>query len=108
MACDTPVEGAPGNKIGPFAADVVVPIGPAVVVLAAAPAGTRRVTVQNTSTGGNKTFRVREMGGALGTGYLIDSLQSVAFGGADGAVARLEVEGGAVAASVTQGFEGST
>jgi hypothetical protein len=107
MGCNQLVEGSPGNKVGPFAPDVAVGIA-AVVPLPAAPAGVRRVTVQNTTTTAGRTVRVREVGGILGSGFLLDALQSVSFGGSDGAVALLEVEGNALfATTVTQGFEGS-
>jgi hypothetical protein len=55
------------------------------------PAGTRRMTVQNTGPT-NSRIRVREVGGAAGSGILLTSLGSTSFGGADGALAALEAE----------------
>ena len=94
----TKSEGAPGTAIVsnpplpvPILGIVPIPIGPA---------GTTRVTVQNSHTGvNNPIIRVRELGGAPLSGALLGPLQSVSFGGGDGALTALEVEGDPVFAA---------
>ncbi|MGE5663980.1 MAG: hypothetical protein ACM31I_06590 [Deltaproteobacteria bacterium] len=99
-----PVIGEPGPSIvtGP---DTPIPAGPA-VPLPVAPVGTRRMTVQNISTGAGFEIRVREVGGA--GGILLFRGGSTSFGGADGAIAALEaiLTGGAGPGSVGVTFEG--
>jgi hypothetical protein len=63
----------------------------ATVPLTAPPAGTRRMTIQNTGPA-NSRIRVRQVGGAAGSGVLLTSLGSTTYGGADGALAALEAE----------------
>lgn len=71
-------------------ADVAVGIA-ATVPLPAPPVGATRGTVQNTGPAG--TFlRVREVGGAPGTGFILPRFASKTFGGEDGALGPLEVE----------------
>lgn len=80
----------PGTVIGPTPADTVVGIG-ATVPLPAIPVNTRRMTIQN--TGPALSFiRLRELGGLAGAGELLGRFSSRMFGGADGAIAPLEVE----------------
>ena len=106
MPCDTLVEGSPGNKIK-IPADFPV-AALAVVALVPAAAGTRRVTVQQTSHVAGVFVRVRPLGGAAGTGFVLGPLGSISFGGGDGGITTLEVEGDPVApATVAIGFEGS-
>lgn len=106
MPCDTLVEGSPGNKVK-IPPDFIVP-ALAVVPLALVAAGTRRVTVQQTSHVAGVFIRVRPVGGVLGSGFVLGPLGSISFGGGDGGVTDLEVEGDPVAPStVAIGFEGS-
>jgi len=98
-----PVVGVPGSSIV-TAADTPVPAGPP-VPLPVAPAGTRRMTVQNISAGAATEIRVREVGGV--GGIALARLGSTSFGGADGAIAALEAvvsAGGPAVVGVT--FEG--
>ena len=71
-------------------ADAVVGIG-ATVVLTAPPAGTTRMVVQNTTVG-NTRLRVREAGGAAGSGVLLLATGSSPYGSPGGAIATVEVE----------------
>ncbi len=87
-------------------ADTAVGIG-ATVALPAIPAGTSRMTVQN--TGGAGTFlRVREVGAGAARGVILPRFGSVSYGGEDGAIAVLEVEEviGGIATSAMIQFEG--
>ena len=100
-----PVVGEPGASIV-SPADEAVGVG-LTVALPAPPVGTRRMSVQVTAGGSATRIRIREVGGAAGTGRLLNLLGSTMYGGADGAVAPLEAEhvaGAAGAVSVT--FEG--
>jgi hypothetical protein len=85
-----------------------VPVAPAATVpLPAPPAGTTRMTVE--ITGGDPTtrIRVREVGGAPGSGRLLALLGSTTYGGPGGAIAPLEVENVVgPAAAVAISFEG--
>ena len=90
--------------------DTTVGVG-ATVPLPAIPAGTRRMTVQNTGPAGT-WIRVREAGGAAGAGKLLPRLGEYTYGGADGALEALEAEdvslavgGTAVATTVCLQFE---
>lgn len=91
-------------------ADTVVGIG-ATVALPVPPAGTRRMTVEVTGPAGS-FVRVREAGGAAGTGIILPRFGQETYGGADGAIAALEVQdvslavgGVAVATTVCIQFE---
>lgn len=99
------VVSAPGATIGPTPADVVVGVG-ATAILTAPPAGTSRMTVQNTGPAGT-LIRVRESGGLAGAGIILARFASISFGGDGGAVAPVEVEEVAgIATSATIMFEG--
>jgi len=94
-----------GAIIGPIAVDTVVGIG-AVVPLPVPPAGTIRMTVQE--TGGNVAIRIRirELGGAVGAGAVLGPLGSISFGGREGSIAALEAQGDpAIATAVAVIFE---
>lgn len=100
---------SPGSTIT-TPADTTVGIG-ATVALTAPLAGTRRMTVQNTGPAGT-WIRVREVGGAAGSGKLLPRLGEYSYGGADGAIAALEAQdvslavgGVAVATTVCVQFE---
>ena len=82
-------KGSPGATIT-TQADVAVGAG-ATVPLGAIPANTRRFTVQNTGPAGT-WVRVREVGGTAGSGQLLPRLGQYTYGGADGAIAQLEVQ----------------
>jgi hypothetical protein len=84
------VKGSPGATITTDA-DVAVGAGATVPIAVAIPAGTRRFTVQNTGPAGT-WVRVREVGGGAGRGQLLPRLGQYTYGGADGAIAHLEVE----------------
>lgn len=86
----TTVKGSPGTVITTPADTVVAPA--ATVALPAAPADTRRRTVQVTGGDSTTRIRVREVGAGAGRGKLLDLLGSTIYGGADGAIAALEVE----------------
>ena len=96
----------PGTVIA-AQADTAVP-ALTIVPLPVAPAGTRRMTVQNTGPAGS-LVRIRQVGGAAGSGIKIGSLGSTSFGGADGAIAALEAEdvsgGAGVATTIGVTFE---
>jgi len=86
-------------------ADTVVGIG-ATVPLPAPPAGTTRMTVQNTGPSGS-VIRVRELGGVAGAGIKLVIFAQETYGGEDGAIAPLEVEEVAgIATTVAIQFEG--
>lgn len=98
----TLVDGA-GNPVGIIVSDVVpgtvittpadTAVGPgATVPLPAIPSGTRRFTVEVTGGDATTRIRVREVGGLAGSGKLLVLLGSTVYGGADGAVAALEVQ----------------
>jgi hypothetical protein len=87
----TSVKGVPGLNIGPTPADIAVGVG-ATVALPAAPAGTRRRTVQVTGGSNLTRIRVREVGAGAGRGKILTLLGSTIYGGADGAIASLEVQ----------------
>ncbi len=94
---------APGTVIT-TAPDTVVGIG-ATVPLPVPPAGTKRMTIQNTGPSGS-VFRLRELGGVAGSGIKIVIFGQETYGGADGAIAPLEVEEVAgIATSVAIQFE---
>lgn len=104
------VKGSPGLTITTDP-DVVIGTGTTVPIAVAIPAGTRRFTVQNTGPAGT-WVRVREVGGAAGSGQLLPRLGSYTYGGADGAVAHLEVQdvslavgGSAVATTIAVQYE---
>ncbi len=104
-------KGSPGATITTDA-DVTVGIGATEPIAAAIPAGTRRMTVQNTGPAGT-WVRVRELGGAAGSGQLLPRLGQYTYGGADGALGALEVEdvslavgGTAVATTISVQYEG--
>lgn len=59
--------------------------------LPAVPANTRRMTVQNTGPAGS-LVRIREMGGTAGTGIILPRFGIKEYGGADGALERLEAQ----------------
>lgn len=103
------VKGSPGHTITTDP-DVTVGIG-ATVPLGVIPANTRRFTVQNTGPAGT-WIRVREVGGGAGVGKLLPRLGEYTYGGADGAIAQLEVQdvsaavgGTAVATTVCVQYE---
>jgi len=80
---------APGTTI---TTDPDVAIGAGLTVpLGVIPAGTRRMTVQNTGPAGT-WIRVREVGAAAGVGKLMPRLGEYTYGGSNGAVAQLEVQ----------------
>jgi hypothetical protein len=81
---------SPGTTITSVS-DVVVGPG-AIVPLPTPPANTRRMRVQVTGGDSTTRIRVREVGGAVGSGDLLTLLGSTMFGGADGAIAPLEVQ----------------
>lgn len=104
------VKGSPGATITTDP-DVTVNAG-ATVALGAIPAGTRRFTVQNTGPAGT-WVRCREAGGTAGSGQLFPRLGQYTYGGADGAIAQLEIEdvslavgGSAVATTIAVQYEG--
>lgn len=104
------VKGSPGATITTDP-DVAVAAG-ATEPLGAIPAGTRRMYVQNAGPAGT-WVRVREVGAAAGSGRLLPRLGEAVYGGADGALAQLEVEdvslavgGAAVATSIAVQYEG--
>ena len=88
--------GSPGSTIT-TPADTAIGIG-ATVALPAIPAGTRRMTVQNTGPAGS-FIRVREVAAGAGRGSILGRFSSVSYGGSDGALAALEAED--VSAAVT-------
>lgn len=103
------VQGDPGTVID-AAVDTVIGTG-ATVALPIPPATTRRMTVQNTGPAGT-WVRVRKAGGPAGSGRLLPRLGEYTYGGADGAVAALEVQdvsnavgGAAVATTILLEFE---
>lgn len=72
--------------------DTVVGVG-ATVALPTAPVGTRRMVVQVTSGDATTTVvRIREVGGAAGTGIILVRYGSRVYGGQEGALADLEAE----------------
>lgn len=104
------VKGVPGVTIT-TEDDVAVAAG-ATEPLAVPPAGTRRMTVQNTGPAGT-WVRVREIGASPGMGRLLPRLGEATYGGADGAIGDLEVEdvslavgGVAVPTTISVQFEG--
>ena len=73
-------------------ADVAVGVG-ATVPLPPPPALTRRMVVQVTSGDAATTVvRIRELGGAAGTGIILVRYGSRVYGGSDGSIASLEAE----------------
>lgn len=102
-------QGSPGATIA-TSADTAVGIG-ATVPLPAIPAGTRRMTIQNTGPSG--TFiRVREVGGGAGSGIILGRFSTITYGGEDGALDPIEAQdvslavgGVAVATTVAIQFE---
>lgn len=88
-----PVSGDPGTTITTYA-DTPVGVG-ATAALPVVPSGARRVCIQvvgGSSTAPATIIRVREVGGAPGSGRLLQLYDSTLFGGADGALEDLEVE----------------
>lgn len=83
------VSGSPGTIIDARADTAVGAL--ATVALPVPPAGTRRMTIQNTGPSGSR-IRVRQVGGPAGSGVLLTSLGSTSFGGADGAIAPVVAE----------------
>lgn len=83
------VAGSPGTIIDARADTAIGAL--ATVPLPVPPANTRRMTIQNTGAAGSR-IRVRQVGGPAGAGVLLTSLGSTSFGGADGAIAAVEVE----------------
>jgi hypothetical protein len=100
---ELPVSSIPGVVAGSVFtdADTAVGVG-ATAPLPFPPAGTARTaTVQNTAVGA--LVRVREVGGAAGSGILLAYLGTAEY---EAAVAALEVENvGAVAATVAAQYE---
>jgi hypothetical protein len=86
----TVIDVVPGTTISSPADTAVAAAGTA--ALPVPPAGTRRMTVQNTTAAGASRMRIREAGGAAGTGMLLASLSSITYGGADGAIDSLEAQ----------------
>jgi hypothetical protein len=84
------VNPVPGTTIT-TPADIAVAPG-ATVALPAVPPGTRRRTIQVTGGDSTTRIRVREVGAGAGRGRLLTLLGSTLYGGADGAIAPLEVE----------------
>jgi hypothetical protein len=84
------VSPVPGTTIT-TPADIAVAPG-ATVALPAVPPGTRRRTIQVTGGDSTTRIRVREVGAGAGRGRLLTLLGSTLYGGADGAIAPLEVE----------------
>jgi hypothetical protein len=104
-----PAPPGPGNTIT-TPVDTAVGVG-ATVPLPVPPSGTRRMTVQNTGPAGT-WIRVREVGGAPGSGKLMPRLGEYSYGGQNGAIAPLEAQdvslavgGLAVATTVCVQFE---
>ena len=104
------VKGDPGAVITTDP-DVVIGTG-TTVALGAIPANTRRMRVQNAGPAGT-WVRVREVSGTAGSGILLPRLGEVLYGGADGALAQLEVQdvslavgGTAVATVIAVQYEG--
>lgn len=99
-----PVKGSPGATMS---SSPVTAVGAfATVPLPVAPAGTRRMRVQNVGSPGS-VLRVREVGGPAGAGFLLVFTGPVEYGGLDGALTALEVEETAgVATSAMIQFEG--
>lgn len=86
-----PVSGDPGTDITTFTDTPVAP--GATAALPVISSGARRCCVQ--VVGGNSTttiIRVREVGGAPGSGRLLRLYDSTLFGGADGALENLEIQ----------------
>lgn len=93
----------PGTTIT-TAADVAVGAG-ATVPLTVPPAGTRRMTIQNTGPAGS-LIRVRAVGDPAGSGIILARFSSITYGGMDGAIDAVEVqEVAGVATSVSIQFE---
>lgn len=95
----------PGTVIA-GAADTAIGAG-ATEPLPSPPAGTRRMTVQNTGPSGS-AIRVRAVGDPAGSGILLFLGGSATYGGADGALADLEaqdVSSPSVGATVATQFE---
>jgi hypothetical protein len=84
------VNPAPGTTVT-TPADIAVAPG-ATVALPAVPPGTRRRTIQVTGGDSTTRIRVREVGAGAGRGRLLTLFGSTLYGGADGAIAPLEVE----------------
>ena len=96
----------PGTTVTSAANTAVAP--GATVALPVVPAGTRRMTIQIVGGNASSRVRVREAGGAAGTGILLALLGEQVYGGADGALANMEVQNVAgPAASVAVQFEGN-
>lgn len=85
--------------------DTAVGVG-ATVPLAVPPPTTRRMRIQITGGDEDTQVRIREVGGAAGSGILLlfSAVGSTIYGGADGALAPLEAEhvAGAAAAVAVQ------
>jgi hypothetical protein len=97
--------GSPGDTITTSPDTTVA--SSATVALATPPAHTRRMTVQVTDGDASTRIRIREAGGAAGSGIIISLLQSLVYGGADGAIGALEAENVAGPdAAVAVQFEG--
>lgn len=95
----------PGTTITTVA-DTAVGVG-VTAPLPAPPAGTTRMTVQNTGPAGT-LIRVREVGGPAGSGLILARYASVSYGGSGGAVDTLEVQDvAAIATTVAIQFEGT-
>lgn len=86
----TTVKGVPGNTVSTYA-DITVAPG-ATQPLPAIPSGIRRRTIQVTAGDNTTRIRVREVGAGAGRGRLLTLFGSTFYGGADGAIASLEVE----------------
>lgn len=71
--------------------DVPVPAGQ-IVPLAGIPPHARRQCIQITEGDETTLVRIRELGGAAGSGIILAFLDIKHFGGADGALTRLEAE----------------
>ena len=85
-----PYSGDPGTTITTFTDTPVAP--GATAALPVVPSGARRCCVQVVGGSSATRIRVREVGGAAGSGRLLGLLDSTLFGGADGALEDLEIE----------------
>jgi hypothetical protein len=86
-------------------ADIVIGVG-ATVAFGAPPAGTSRMTVQNTGPAGT-LIRVRAVGAGAGRGEILPRFGGRTYGDEGGAIAPLEAqEVAAIATSATITFEG--
>lgn len=85
-----PFAGDPGSTITTFTDTPVAP--GATTALPVVPSGARRCCIQVVGGSTASIIRVREVGGAPGSGRLLQLYDSTLFGGADGALEDLEIE----------------